>query len=221
MPKPQAYAPRLFAGLIERYRLGAIFDESPSGMVFALLERRGGPGDDALLYDFAARLGAARLEIVSEEGAVSAPESGRVAALEMWPFEAPVMTFPATPDPGHSRLRFELDVPVDARLRFGAAMNPDEWRHFLPAELRFRVRIDGRVVFDESLDSRADLSDRRWLLADLPIAAGVGGAPVAVDFELSTNNGYGRIPGLGGWSSPRLVRADRLPGTREAAPTPR
>jgi hypothetical protein len=210
MPRPQAYAPELFEGLIRRYRLGEVFDEEPDGIVFALLERREQEGPDAhevVLYDFADAL---------EHSRFSAPDYDPIAAkggvvdatLESWPFERPVVSFPATPSPGRSRLSYALRDVGPVRLRFGVAMNPDEWRHFFPTNLRFVVRLDEETLFDRTLDPRQDLDDRRWIWADLPLEDYSGRT---LHFEISTSNGYGAGLHLGGFARPRLVREEAEP----------
>jgi hypothetical protein len=103
--------------------------------------------------------------------------------------------------------RGALDEGGEIRLRFGVAMNPDEWRHFLPTGLHFRVRVDDRVVFERFLDPRRTLDDRRWIYADVPLAEVRLDAATAarISFEASTDNGYGTMPSLAGFASPELV----------------
>jgi hypothetical protein len=208
MPLPQDYAPELFAGLIERYRLGKIFDATQAGPIFGLLERReeNATALETVLLDFAEELGGGRF---------AAPDYDPVAAkgrqigpsVETWPFERPVVSFPATPAPGTSRLSFRLEDAGAARLRFAVAMNPDEWRHFFPTHLRFRALLDQRVLFDQTLEARLDLSDRRWVFADLPLDDYAGRT---LHLEIATNNGYGAGLNLGGFARPRLVRDERV-----------
>jgi hypothetical protein len=212
MPRPQEYAPELFAGLIERYQLGTIFDASQTGPVFGLLEDRiDDSAREVVLRDFAADL---------DSGRFAAPDYDPVAAkgravapsIETWPFEYPVVSIPATPTPGQSRLSFSLEDLGPARLRFGVAMNPDEWRHFFPTHLRFRVLLGERVLFDQTLEARLDLSDRRWVFADLPLDDYAGRT---LHLEIATNNGYGAGLNLGGFARPRLVRDERVGATTE------
>jgi hypothetical protein len=229
MPRPQDYAPTLFEGLTARYSLGDVFDSGLKGMVFALLEPREpvAPDAGATLYRFAEHVSEARFETPMKEtkdgrgGGENVRMIAPTVSLATWAFERPVISFPATPEPGASRLVYDIEAgkldaldSLDAlgdgaelRLRFGVAMNPDEWRHFLPTGLRFRVRVDDRVVFERFLDPRRTLDDRRWIYADLPLTEVRldAATPIRISFEASTDNGYGTVPNLAGFASPELV----------------
>jgi hypothetical protein len=202
VPRVADYAPRLFAGLADRYQLGTVFNHRPEGMIFARLAPRRQTGEE-VLYDFAAQLGGARTAVVVDEEAGRAVGRPGPPTVEIWPFESPVLAVQASVAPARTVVTFDVPAFSDARLRFGVAMNPEEWRHFLPATLRFVVRVDERPVFDTELDPRRELGDRRWVWADLPLEAA---AATTVSFEASTDNPYGAVGRLAGWARPRIVR---------------
>jgi hypothetical protein len=210
IPRPQAFAPKVFDALVERYRLGEgpgeIFNGTrPEGLLFARLVPRT-PQPERVIYDLAAELAAATVHEVGgwhDGPPVPAATDGRVS-LEVWPFERPVVSVTPASPPGRTLLTYTLDVPSAARLRFGAAINPDEWTHFLPIGARFIVRLDDIVAFDRAIDPRARFEDRRWVWMDLPIAAGRR----TIIFEVAADNGFGAQPHLTGWARPRIVAAE-------------
>jgi hypothetical protein len=205
--RPQRYAPRLLAGLIDRYELGAgpgmVFNGSRmDGLLFVRLLPRT-PRAELVVYDFAAHLAdAAVVEVGGAEAPHATPaiDDARVR-VDMWPFERPVITVWAGVAPAATRLAYTVTVPPGTRLRFGVAMDPDEWTHFLPTELHFAVRLDDRIVFEQRLDPRRRFEDRRWVWADLPVPDG----PHAIAFDVSAENAYGQELNLAGWARPRLA----------------
>jgi hypothetical protein len=230
----QDYAPGLFDGLVARYQLGRVFSHEAGGAVFAAMQSRRPverPAETSVhvVYDFAEELAVAELT----SGVPSAEPRGRggigsaMVSLESWAFESPVISFAATPDPGVSRLIFGLD-PADLEnslaafershhqdqpvlhLKFKVAMNPDKWRHFLPAALHYRVVVDNETLFDLHLDPRRNLEDRKWVDAD--IALGTSGVR-EVRFEISTDNRYGTATNMAGFANPQLIArpASRTP----------
>jgi hypothetical protein len=219
-PLPQAFMPGVFAELVARHRLGSgtteIFSgQHADGLLFALLPRRE-PSREAVLYDFAARLDAATIlaagDAGAEPGKAASPDSLR--RLETWPFESPVLTITPARSPTARALVYTVDPDVPARLRFGAAMNPDRWASFFPRSLRLVARIDGAVVFDMALDPRRNAGDRRWVQADVPVPPGRH----TIAFEASTDSEAGAALGLAGFAAPRLVAADDAAGVREGPP---
>ena len=106
-----------------------------------------------------------------------------------------------------ARLEFVVRVSQPARLRFGTARNPDMWSTFLEYWTRFIVRVDGRVVFDRTLDPRRNAADRRWIWSDVPVPEA---GEHAIAFEMSTESRHGVKANLGGWARARLV-ADEAP----------
>jgi len=188
IPRPTAFAPRLFAALVDAWELGPVFSGTRfDGRVFSLLVPRR-PVDETVLVDLAA-----------------VPPEGAPATRGMWPFERPVLSVVPAITPATARLAWTVDAPAGARLRFGVAMNPDEWTHFLPSELRFTARIDDRVVFAQALDPRRRFEDRRWVWADVPL--GPAGRH-AIVFEVGAENEYGAVANLAGWARPRVVAGD-------------
>lgn len=199
IPRPQTYAPRLFDALIERYQLGRIFNGiRMDGWLFSVLEPRP-VVDEQVAFDFATHIAEASVTVRGEDGSTSATEIE--PGLEVWPFEKPIVTLMPTIQPARTVLEYAVDVPPGARLRMGAAMNPDEWTRFLTSELRFVVRVDGEPIFDETLDPARDFRDRRWQFADIAVPAGRH----TITFETSTDNEFGVVENLAGFARPRLV----------------
>jgi hypothetical protein len=207
--RPQDYAPGVFAALVDDYELGEVFNGTQTeGLLLARLQRREHP-DETVLYDFAGRL---------DDAAVSggsAPVADLdVVSIDVWPFERPVLSVtPATP-PERRDLTYSVDLPVASRLRFGVAMNPDQWANFFVCSLRFSVEIDGDAVFDTTLDPRQNFADRRWVWADLPLSAGSH----AITFATSADNPFCALPRTAGWARPRLVIPAPSGSVPEAAP---
>lgn len=204
-PRPQDYMPEVFEALIDRHQLGAgpgrVFSGTRmDGLLLARLDPRS-PVREAVLYDFAEQLGKATIERIDVSGRVSATQAQ--ASVDAWPFESPLLTIAPPLPPESIGIRYRVEVPERARLRFGVAMNPDTWAGFLPTALHFVATVDGEPVFDTILDPRVDVADRRWVWADVPIEAGTH----EVSFQTSTNNAFGAKPGIAGWARPRLVRA--------------
>jgi hypothetical protein len=205
--RPQRYVPRLFAALVDRYELGdgpgMVFNGTRmDGLLFARLVPRT-PREELVVYDFAAHLADATVMEVGGAGHTHVtPAAGddRVR-IDMWPFERPVIAMFTALAPAATRLVYTVDVPPGTRLRFGVAMDPDEWTHFLPTELRFAVHLDDRSVFERRLDPRLRFEDRRWEWADLPVPEGQH----AIAFDVSAENAYGQELNLAGWARPRLV----------------
>jgi len=213
IPRPQKFAPKVFEALVERYRLGEgpgeIFNGTrPEGLLFARLIPRT-PRPERIVYDFAAHLEEATVHEVGgwhDGPPVPAATDGRVS-LEVWPFERPVVSVTPASPPGRTLLTYTVDVPAASRLRFGAAINPDEWTHFLPIGAQFVVRLDDTVAFDRDIDPRdprGNFEDRRWVWMDLPIPAGHR----RVVFEVAADNGFGAQPNLAGWARPRIVAGE-------------
>ncbi len=210
IPRPQTFAPKVFDALVTRYRLGEgpgeIFNGTrPEGLLFARLIPRT-TNSERIVYDFATHLEAATVHEAGgwHDGApMPAATDGRVT-LEVWPFERPVLSVTPASPPGHTLVTYTVDVPTGARLRFGAAVNPDEWTHFLPIGARFIVRVDDAVAFDRAIDPRTNFEDRRWVWADLPILAGRR----RIVFDVAADNGFGAQPNLTGWARPRIVAGE-------------
>ncbi len=207
IPRPQEYAPRLFDNLVERFRLGEMFNGTRmDGWLFSILEPRPKVAEQ-VLFDFADHLEEATVLEIDAAG-----ESRRVAdselrpGLEVWPFERPVIALRPAIQPVRNALSFSVDVPQSARLRLGAALNPDEWTRFLTSALRLTVRANGEAIFDTTLDPSRNFDDRRWQFADIPVAEG----RTTFVFETSSDNVYGVVDNLAGFAYPRLV-ADGLP----------
>lgn len=203
IPRPQEYAPRFFDHLVRTYRLGRMYNGTRmDGWLFSVLERRT-PPDEEVLFAFADHLAEARVAVREDDGASGRP-TDIAPSLQVWPFEKPVVSLRPSIQPARTALSFEVDVPRAARLRLGAAMNPDEWTRFLTSALHFTVRVDGEVVFDETLDPARNFADRRWELADIPISAGRR----EFVFETSSDNEFGVVDNLAGFAAPRLVTDD-------------
>jgi hypothetical protein len=215
--RPQDYAPGVFASLIDDYELGEVFSGTQTeGLLLVRLQRREHSGE-TLLYDFADHLSDAAISGASDPAADS-----DVVSADVWPFERPVLSVtPATP-PGRRDMTYSVHLPVASRLRFGVAMNPDQWANFFACSLRFVVEVDGDIGFDTTLDPRRNFEDRRWVWADLPLPAGSH----SITFATSADNPFCALPRTAGWARPRLVIPTSLENPRRTdeygrLPTPR
>lgn len=206
IPRPQEYAPRFFDHLVRNYRLGQTYNGTRmDGWVFSVLEPEA-QVEETVQFDFAAHLDAAVLKVTTDSGGTSpsaAPAAGH-PSLQVWPFEAPVVSVRPSIQPAQTTLSYSVDVQQPARLRFGVAMNPDEWTRFLTSELRYRIRVDGETAFEARFDPSRNFADRRWEHADIAIQAGHR----EIVFEVSTDNEYGVVDNLAGFARPRLVADD-------------
>jgi hypothetical protein len=198
--RPQDYAAGVFAALIDGYELGEVFHGTQTeGLLLVRLKRRVHP-DETVLYDFAGHLDDAVISGGSDPVA-----DAEVASVDVWPFERPVLSVTPVMPPGRRDVTYAVDLPVASRVRFGVAMNPDQWANFFFCTLRFSVEVDQEAVFDTTLDPRRNFEDRRWLWADLPLSAGSH----AVTFATSTDNPFCALPRTAGWARPRLVLPER------------
>jgi len=204
--RPQDYAPGVFSALVADHELGVgpgnLFNGTGGdGLIIARLVPRDDP-PETILYDFAANLDTASLSILEGDALdEAARDRASVASLDTWPFERPVLAQTPPLPPLRRELVYHIDIPESARLRFGVAMNPDTWTNFLTFALTFTLRVDGEVAFEQWLDPRRDFDDRKWVWADLPLAAG----PHTVGFETRADNAFGAVATVAGWARPRLV----------------
>jgi len=209
--RPQEYAPGVFQHLVRNWVLGAgpgeVFNgtENDGLIIVRLLPRVRQP--ERVVYDFAAQLDSGVLSYVDQAGKKSDERSsgvadpGELVAIDAWPFESPVLSLNPPKPPLRTQILYSVSLDEPAQLRFGVAMNPDSWTDFLHFSLRFIVRVDGEVVFDQQHDPRRRFEDRRWMWADLTISSGSH----SISFETGTDNGYGAIPTIAGFARPRLA----------------
>jgi hypothetical protein len=207
--RPQDYAPGVFAALIEDHALGRVYNGTQTeGLLLVRLQRRARAAE-TVVYDFAEHLGDAEI-FAPGEPARDARNGPDVVSVDVWPFEHPVLSVTPAMPPARRSVTYRVNAPPGSRLRFGVAMNPDEWTNFFLCALRFTLEIDAEVVFDIVLDPRRKFEDRRWVWTDLALTAGRR----SIAFVTSTDNPFCALPRTAGWARPRVV----LPSSGSAFP---
>jgi arylsulfatase A-like enzyme len=119
--------------------------------------------------------------------------------------------------PPPSRLRFRVQVPPRAVLHFGSGVEPApvDGRPPEPRGIRFTVAVDGRLVFERTVDPVAGHHDCHWLDERVELD---GEERRDIEVELATEvagPGSGLV-GVPGWSHVRVVREgvrDRQPAS--------
>jgi arylsulfatase A-like enzyme len=104
-----------------------------------------------------------------------------------------------------SRLRFRVEVPAGAVLRFGVGVDGPKQRDSGRSGVRFSVAVDGGEIYARSVNPALRRSDRRWF--DERIELGKQGNR-SVEIVLATDAERDDRPlaGTPGWSDVRLVR---------------
>jgi arylsulfatase A-like enzyme len=112
---------------------------------------------------------------------------------------------PALVTPAPSAVRFRLDLPQGAALRFGIGVHNDGKRHPDRAGLRFAIAVDGRELFAEVVNPARDRHQRRWFDREVDLGAWAGRS-VEVALAVRATDDDAEPAGTPGWSHVRLVR---------------
>ncbi len=207
-PRPQVYAPELFAALADGWRTAGVFGGDPTGFTFLRFDRQPPAPGVSLL----AQLADAPVTVTPDGGAprvVSPAEHARLVGPAVWPFRR-VLRMGALPGAWTTVALSLTPAPGD---RFDASygINPDYLGTLFGPGARFAVAIAApgepeREVFAARLDPSAVPADRDWrrLAIDLTPWAGR-----SVELRLRVAP---MLPGPGparldvaGWGDPRLV----------------
>lgn len=154
--------------------------------------------EEAVHYDFRRRLSRARLY----------PPDASARVMRTWFTDSngqrPVIF--ANPD---ARVTFNVRVPVDSFLRFGAGINPEAWPK-RQGHVAFAVEIDGKRVWESSIGPMKPGSFT-WQDAEIDLKE-FSGKNIEISFITSADN---TDHAWAGWaeprvSSPALRSSDRL-----------
>jgi hypothetical protein len=207
IPRLQNHAPILFAGLAERYQMGPIFGPDSLHLIITIAERRS-PSPEADVVSLLARLDEARAERVRQGTAVPLADTRDVAGVGTWAL-TPRVLWIAPSDAGETRLALPVHVPLGARLRLRAGVNPDLWQTLGPFPVRLRVSVESDGKSTELLDVRRDVygnpADRRWVPLDADLGA-FAEREVRVVLGATAEGWPGRAGEVAGFEDPRLVR---------------
>ena len=210
-PLMSEFAPKLFAYVVDNYRMSEVFSFDYSGYKMAAAVREPEPRDGRPVLDDPARQGFLRIEPEVGPPIALAPEARESYLLEdLWPFR-PVVSLRPTADGARSVLAVEVEVPEDARLVTAVGVNPREWFVHPSFSTSFAldlVRADGtrESLFARTLKPHTVFEDRGWFDVDVSLADHAG-STVTLEFATSTQLPAGESIWGGGWQRPRLLAA--------------
>jgi tetratricopeptide (TPR) repeat protein len=122
--------------------------------------------------------------------------------------------------PAHS-ISYRLEVPLQARMRFGVALSPEVWQVGKGDGVLFEIRVEtdeGRWrIFDEYIDPKNVLADRRWHDYELPLDPWAGYA-VTLTFSTTPGPNGNDHYDWAGWGAPRIVQPAAPGPNGEAQP---
>jgi hypothetical protein len=116
--------------------------------------------------------------------------------------------------PPPARVRFRLDAPPDAVLRFAVGVDGARDRDPSLGGVRFSVAVNGRERWSRVVNPAARKDDRRWF--DETIALGTAG-PTEVVLATTAEDPSRRLAGTPGFGQVRLVRTVSRPRIPAAA----
>jgi len=116
--------------------------------------------------------------------------------------------------PPPARVRFTVDVPQGAALRFAVGVQGDGRRDTQRSGVRFMLVVDGREVWTRTVNPAATRHDRRWFEERVDLAA-LAGRKVDVVLATEAERPGRPIAGIAGWGDVQLIRETRRP--RETA----
>jgi choline-sulfatase len=112
-------------------------------------------------------------------------------------------------------LRWTLDVPENAVLRFAVAVAGDQQKDASRSGVRFRAVVDGTEVWSQVVNPAGTRHDRRWFDVEVPLGAQARAAQIELSTE-ATDPGA-PLAGTPGFGMVRVVRRDAVP-RQNAAP---
>jgi arylsulfatase A-like enzyme len=110
--------------------------------------------------------------------------------------------------PPDTRLRFPLQVPAEATLRFSLGVEGDRQRDAIRSGVEFRVSVDGERAFAATLDPSRRRRHHRWFEGRVDLRPWAGRTVELTLETLATHTGL-PLAGTAGWSHVRVVRAER------------
>ena len=118
--------------------------------------------------------------------------------------------------PPPARVRFRLNIPPDARLHFGVAVEGGNRRTPELSGVEFRVTVDGRVAFDDVVNPAVTRKDRHWIDSGIDLRPWANRA-VDVVLETRATDPARALAGTAAWSRVRLLREERQERQRAGA----
>jgi arylsulfatase A-like enzyme len=109
--------------------------------------------------------------------------------------------------PGASLMR-HVEVPRNAALRFSAGVEGDKQRDTGRSGVEFRVTVDGREVYRDTINPAFTRHDRRWFDERVDLTQW-GGRAVDIVFETRAETANRPLAGTPGWSHVRLIQEER------------
>jgi hypothetical protein len=213
-PDMRAFAPELYAYLVERYEIERIFSTDYLGykLAGARRVRTAEPG-----RSLAGELASGALAVTSDEDpprAILPEERPEWVARDLWPFR-PVLALRPAADGARTCLALPLDVPAGAHLRTAVAVHPEAWYGHPSSWVRFEVAVESEgersVVFERTLRTTSELADRGWFEVDAPLERWAG-RRVRLELSTAAENATGTSLAHGGFAEPRLVVAGPASG---------
>jgi hypothetical protein len=215
-PRVDAYAPELFAYLVENFEIDRVFSEEGWGYMFAALRRSSGPpeGRPILANDLAGtRL---RTERPGEPARfVEGDERGEWVRRELWPFR-PVLALRPEDDGGRTVLSVPLEVEAGARLRTAVGVHPRFWFNYPSSSVTFSIGVVApgdpgpTLLYSKTLDPHLQVPDRRWFEVEIPLDA-YADRSVQLEFATSCQRPAGERLEMAGFADPRLGFAEETP----------
>lgn len=111
--------------------------------------------------------------------------------------------------PPPSRVRWRVEVPAHAVLRFAAGVQGDGRRASGRSAVRFVVTIDGIRRWSRIIDPSRTRADRRWIDARVPLA-GDGGGPREIALSTEAVDPAYPPAGIPGWAHVRVTEGRRV-----------
>jgi hypothetical protein len=206
-PDVRAYAPELYAYLVDNYDIERVFSNDTLAYRLGVARRHPAPADG---HPLGTELAAGALRLLSDTAPPQAilPEERRDwIARDLWPFRRVLALRPAR-DGASTRLSASLDVPAQARLRSAVAIHPEVWFGHPSSWVHFEVAIEAEgertVIWERTLHPTSEPADRGWFEIDAPLDRWAG---QRVELELSTSAQNASASSLlhAGFAEPRLV----------------
>ena len=124
---------------------------------------------------------------------------------------------PSLATPPHAKLRFDLEVPSNAILRFGVGVEGNGQRDRERSGVRFAVAVDGHEVFHRVVNPARSRADRRWF--DDQVDLGPEARRREIVLTADAERSGVPLAGTPGWSHVRIAREtvrDRQPAAATA-----
>jgi hypothetical protein len=208
-PDVRAYAPELYAYLVENYEIERVFSTDYLDYRLGGARRLREPSDGRSL---GAELAAGALMLRSDEApprAILPEERPDWVARDLWPFR-PVLALRPAANGAHTRLSIPLDIPAHAHLRSAVAVHPEAWFRHPSSWVHFELAIEAEgertLIWERTLHPTSELADRGWFEIDAPLE-GWAGRRVELELSTSAQNESGSSLLHGGFAEPLLVVA--------------